>query len=687
MGVGKSTFAFSNSSIAIDGGSTTIGITRDNQSYSHKLLHGYGDIATLAVGTTSYTYKPAASALTKFFLEVPAQKSRLIDIYLDTYNGSTKVGRDVHALTVTLSEATGKPSISGFAITDSNSTTNGWGVIVDGKSTLTVSATPTAKYGATISKNVFTCTYNSKTYESYYINDLIASLPLTTTPKSFTIGYKSTDSRGFSTTSTLSKTVAKYQAPAIETFEVIRCDTSGNESDTGTKAKVIIKGSWAAMKVGTAYKNPATLKVGYKTKAATSYTYQTISVSAGIVNVSQLLSATLTSGTDYQFSIQLADTFETYSETGVGCSNVKNILYVSADGEELVIGSDTGSNVAIDSDSVDIRNGSTVLATFTKDSIELGKDSASSTISLCDDKGIISLGNPKYLSEASDSLVISSEDIALQGASTSSIGSSTVQSTGDSSGLQAWSCVETYTFNSSGSAQSAVSIRACNGAMDSDGTYSGGTMGMIEVTNDGVNVYGGLTEDIPVCNSGNCNSLTTTGKYCIGSSGSNRPASLNGWLESKKYSTNYCYQTYVTYTGLKYERLMSAGIWGSWTRIYGEQVLFNNPSQAFSGAITLTDTAANYVMLDILYRSTDGYYGSTKVYSPNGKIVSLSVSNAWSTGAGTKVKDVLINAKMIDTYKLDDIYTGGEFGYRSNGAYGSYPNVDKIAITQVIGWK
>ena len=389
MGVGKSTFAFSNSSITIDGGSTTIGITRDNQSYSHKLLHGYGDIATLAVGTTSYTYKPTASALTKFFQEVPAQKSRLIDIYLDTYNGSTKVGRDVHALTVTLSEATGKPSISGFSITDSNTTANGWGVIVYGKSSLTASATPSGKYGATISRNVFTCTTGGKTYESYYINDLIASLPLTTTPTSFTFGYKSTDSRGFSNTVTIAKTVAQYQAPHIDTFEVIRCDASGNESDTGTKAKVVVKGSWAAMKVGTAYKNGATLKVGYKTKTATSYTYQTIAVSAGTVNVSQLLNATLDVNTDYEFSIQLADSFETYSETDVGCSNVKNILYVSADGEEIVIGTDTGNNVTIDSDSVDIRRGSEILASFSSNSLDVGNwNSASnvgdiSTVSLC----------------------------------------------------------------------------------------------------------------------------------------------------------------------------------------------------------------------------------------------------------------------------------------------------------------
>lgn len=399
MGVGKSTFAFSNSSITIDGGSTTIGITRDNQSYSHKLLHGYGDIATLAVGTTSYTYKPTASALTKFFQEVPAQKSRLIDIYLDTYNGSTKVGRDVHALTVTLSEATGKPDISDFSITD-RSATGGLGIIVYGKSSLTATATPAGKYGATISRNVFTCDYNGKHYESYYINDLIASLPLTTTPSDFTIGYKSTDSRGFSNTVTLSKTIAEYQAPHIDTFEVVRCDESGNESDTGTHVKLVVKGSWAAMKVGTAYKNPATLMVGTKTKSAETYGYEKITVSGGTIDISQISNAEYDVNSDYVFAIKLTDSFETYTETGVGFSNVKNILYVSADGEEVVIGSDTGNNVAIDSDSVDIRDGATTLAMFSKDTIELGKNSKNATISFCDGSGRVNA--TKYTLDGED---------------------------------------------------------------------------------------------------------------------------------------------------------------------------------------------------------------------------------------------------------------------------------------------
>lgn len=382
----ESTFELSNSNITIDGGSTTIDIISDNLMYTHDISARLGrgtriSIATLAAGTTSYTWKPTAAQLTEFFQEVPTQKTCQIKVYLVTISGSAMVGRPfIRVLTVSLSEETGKPDISGFVVADSNSITNDFGVIVYGKSNLTATATSSGKYGATISRNVFTCTTGEKTYESYSINDLIAMLPLTTTPTDFAIGYKSIDSRGFSNTITINKTIVGYQAPHIDKFEVIRCDESGNESDNGTKAKVVINGSWTAMKIGTTYKNSATLKVGYKAKTDADYIYQTISVSDGIVNISQLLNATLDVNTGYEFSIQLTDSFETYSETGVVCSNIKNILYVSADGEQIVIGSDTGNNVSIDSDSVDIRGGSKTLASFSKNQISLGADSTYSGI-------------------------------------------------------------------------------------------------------------------------------------------------------------------------------------------------------------------------------------------------------------------------------------------------------------------
>ena len=67
--------------------------------------------------------------------------------------------------------------------------------------------------------------------------------------------------------------------------------------------------------------------------------------------------------------------------------------YLNFSNSGLVVGDHTastlGKNVLIDSDSVDIRNGTTTLASFGADTIELGKHSKESVIDLCNDTGKI----------------------------------------------------------------------------------------------------------------------------------------------------------------------------------------------------------------------------------------------------------------------------------------------------------
>ena len=96
-----------------------------------------------------------------------------------------------------------------------------------------------------------------------------------------------------------------------------------------------------------------------------------------------------------------------------------NYLNFSSSG--LVVGdmtaSSLGKNVLIDSDSVDIRNGSTTLASFGADTITLGQNAENSTINLCDGAGTIktaisetATAYPMY-----DALAIESQELNLLG--------------------------------------------------------------------------------------------------------------------------------------------------------------------------------------------------------------------------------------------------------------------------------
>lgn len=378
-----STFAFSASNITMDGGSVDISITCADNTYTHKLRHDYGDIATLAAGVTSYTWAPTAAQLTKYWEESPKFRSRNITVMLDTYNGSTLVGTISRLLQIILSETTGKPVYKGYTITDSGSiVAKEMGIWVYGKSKATTTKIDVDfKYGSNWVEDSWHpgLPFNNAPAYRSPSEALDWAAGLSKDPVQVDIESIVKDSRGlWSNVVTNKYYVANYKAPHLDTFEVLRCNASGVEDDNGTKAKVTIKGSWSAMKVGTTYKNSATLKVGYMVVGSTSaYTFQNISVTGGTVNVSQLLTATLAADTDYEFSAIFSDEFsESDARSEVGFSNVGNILYVSPDGKQVVIGSDTGNNVSIDEDSLDIRDKSTVLATFTKDNIKLGTDAA-----------------------------------------------------------------------------------------------------------------------------------------------------------------------------------------------------------------------------------------------------------------------------------------------------------------------
>ncbi|MBR2503339.1 MAG: tail fiber domain-containing protein [Oscillospiraceae bacterium] len=91
--------------------------------------------------------------------------------------------------------------------------------------------------------------------------------------------------------------------------------------------------------------------------------------------------------------------------------------YLSFSSAGLVVGDMTastlGKNVLIDSDSVDIRNGTTVLASFGADKIELGKNSTSSIIDLCGGKGQFAYGTVDGL--GSTGLSLTADRVVIKG--------------------------------------------------------------------------------------------------------------------------------------------------------------------------------------------------------------------------------------------------------------------------------
>lgn len=113
--------------------------------------------------------------------------------------------------------------------------------------------------------------------------------------------------------------------------------------------------------------------------------------------------------------------------------------------------------------------------------------------------------------------------------------------------------------------------------------------------------------------------------------------------------------------------------------------LYDNDKNVFQGAISLSESAANFEKLTICFKSNDNVYASMDVANPNKKIVSLTTSiYAGKIDFYVKNRCYLIDGKTINTWKRStstDYQTGEVNAAGSNNASMG----DFITITQVYG--
>lgn len=118
-------------------------------------------------------------------------------------------------------------------------------------------------------------------------------------------------------------------------------------------------------------------------------------------------------------------------------------------------------------------------------------------------------------------------------------------------------------------------------------------------------------------------------------------------------------------------------------------MLYDNDDTPAKGAITLSDSAANYTRLTICYKNTNGFYSSVDVYEPNGKTVTL-LNFAYGDVDNTdpmilKFRVIDISDNKIDTGKS----TGGTYvtGEQRLSSDRHYVKGDFISITTVLGYR
>ena len=189
------------------GSPITITINRASSSFTHTLTYSFcnltGTIAT-KTGSTSVSW----TLPTSFYEQIPNAKSSWGRVTCQTYNGSTLIGSSEARFDVYVNESSNKPTISATVV-DSNSKTKTLtgdeNKLIKYYSTAKFTVTGSPKNSATI--KTLNATYNgnttSKTGASTWTDQYSGCV-------SGSYSFTATDSRGFSVSQTVSKTLINY---------------------------------------------------------------------------------------------------------------------------------------------------------------------------------------------------------------------------------------------------------------------------------------------------------------------------------------------------------------------------------------------------------------------------------------------------------------------------------------------
>lgn len=262
------------------GSSATITINRASTSFTHTLTYSFGSLSgTIATKTSSTNI--SWTIPTTFYGQIPNSKSGTGTITCQTYNGSTLIGSKSTSFTATVNESASKPTLSP-TVSDSNTTTTALtgdsSKFIKYYSNASVATGAKARNSATLKSQKITCGAKSITSASGTINAVESG--------SFT--FSATDSRGYTTTQTINKTLIDYIK--------LTCSMEAGAPTTAGVATLKISGNYWNGSFG---KVANTLTVQYRYKAQGGSYGGWTTVSATKSNNTYNATATI-SGLDYK---------------------------------------------------------------------------------------------------------------------------------------------------------------------------------------------------------------------------------------------------------------------------------------------------------------------------------------------------------------------------------------------------
>lgn len=240
------------------GDEISIHMNRNSSSFTHTVRYQFGTKS----GTIAEKVETGVKWVIPLSLMdlIPAVTTGSGTIYVDTYNGSTKIGTKWCGFTAKV-PASVKPKCS-VQVLDATNIKDTYGNLVRGLSKLYVKTTGTEAYSSPIAS------YNVTANDVRYTDDEITTGVISkagTTKVTATVK----DKRGrASDAASASFTVLDYTAPVVSELAVHRCNEDGTENDRGEYIKVTFSAAISSINS----KNTALYYLKYKKSTASAYT-------------------------------------------------------------------------------------------------------------------------------------------------------------------------------------------------------------------------------------------------------------------------------------------------------------------------------------------------------------------------------------------------------------------------------
>ena len=291
------------------GDTISVHMNRQSSAFTHTVRYAFGSLSGTCINAE--TGKAATGITTGFQWKIPLEFMDLLPavtsgsgtIYVDTYNGSTKIGTKYCGFTASV-PASVKPTCS-IQVLDNTNIKDIYGSLVKGLSKLYVKTTGTPAYSSPIS--AYSVTANGVRYTAAEIVTGVLTASGTTT-----VTATVTDKRGrTSAAASASFTVLDYSQPAVTKLAAIRC----NQDGTANKRGAYIKVTFSASVTSLSSKNTAQYKLKYKKTADTAYTTVTISALANKYSVTNHTYIFAAAANAYDIIIEAIDRHYTTSKS------------------------------------------------------------------------------------------------------------------------------------------------------------------------------------------------------------------------------------------------------------------------------------------------------------------------------------------------------------------------------------